>query len=404
MWFFLPCGDKRRLRYFPAVTYFLIGLNVALFFSLRPLGRIIVEQKLGLLPIDPSIGSIITSMFVHTNPIHLVWNMLFLGLFGPYVEDALGHFEYGLFYLGSGFAAALLHILMVVNFMPAATGWPVVGASGAIAGVLGVFAVRYFKSRIRVFWWGSFTLSAMLALSIWFLEQLIGGLASIVALISEGSLHNFVLNLQRIGIGEGVAYWSHIGGMGFGMLMAYLLGMWRDSQEIEVNSEKCAGGENAGGYLRARLESEPQNPDLHAALGKVHAMNDEADLAIAFYHRSIELCMDAGDLDKAVAIFAELKHFYSNAGLDLRSEYRLACYLSESGCCEAAIGLLLKIASTYAGRLEAEVSLLKAGDMYLSALGNKEEALKCYERFLEEYPQSSWRQKAEKRRAEILSK
>ena len=145
-----------------------------------------------------------TSMFMHAGWFHILGNMLFLWIFGDNVEDALGHVRYLLFYLLCGLGAAAAHILMSPDSL-----LPAVGASGAIAGVMGAYLVLYPRANIAVFiplffLLGTFSIPAIVLIGIWFLMQLFSGIASIG---------------YATGGGGGVAWWAHVGGFLVGMLL-----------------------------------------------------------------------------------------------------------------------------------------------------------------------------------------
>lgn len=157
--------------------------------------------------VDPAWITIFTSMFMHGGLLHIGSNMLYLIVFGNNIEDRLGHFRYLLFYLASGIAAALAHIASD----PAST-IPTLGASGAVAGVLGAYLVAYPHARIvnLVFLFYILTtveLPAIVVLGFWIVTQLLS------ANIGGGSQ-----------VGGGVAYWAHIGGFAAGIVLLFLLG------------------------------------------------------------------------------------------------------------------------------------------------------------------------------------
>jgi len=357
-----------------------------------PFDRQTALYSMGLIPSHPSISNILSSMFLHADVLHLGWNMLFLWLFGPNVEDALGCLEYAIFYFGSGFAAALLHVIVAQGFTPAAADIPMVGASGAIAGILGIFAVRFYRTRIRIWYlvffyllrWGTFTIPAWIGLGIWFAQQFVGGLRGIVA--------------PQLG---GVAYWSHIGGMLFGMALAYALRMGREGTKEYLMSDARIGLAqgttlDAVENLLSLLGRDPENPDAHQELARTYTMQQNPERAVAHYGKSIELYLQRGEREKAVESFAQLKQHYPNARLSLRSEYQLARYLLELNNHVPALLLLEGITDAYPMTPEAEMALMISGDIYLNVLGHPQGAVKCYERFLHEYPQSSYRAMVEK--------
>jgi membrane associated rhomboid family serine protease len=149
--------------------------------------------------------TIFTSMFMHGGVLHIAGNMLFLWIFGNNIEDAMGRVKYLLFYLGGGVAAALAQWAVHMN-----STVPTLGASGAIAAVLGGYALLYPKARVVtlifiVFFITVITLPALLVLGLWFLFQLLDA------------------SSQPLGGGGGVAYFAHIGGFLFGLLTVKLL-------------------------------------------------------------------------------------------------------------------------------------------------------------------------------------
>ena len=372
-----------------------------MFLLLFRLNRAAVINTFGLIPAHPTFRNMIVSLFVHASVYHLAWNMFFLWLFGPNVEDALGRLEYAIFYLGSGLAANLLHLVMVYG-SPAAATVPVIGASGAIAGTLGVFAVRFYKTRIKVFWcvgiliyplkWGTVTVPAMLGLGIWFVAQLAGGIRSI-AHPSAG----------------GTAYWAHIGGMVFGIALASALRMLSEGWKEYVMADAKTSIEHgttwdAAQNLRALLDRDPSNPEAHAELAKAYAIQNNRERAIPHYQRCIELCLGCGDREKAAAHYADMTRYFSDAELDLKSEFQLARYFMEIACYDPAMKLFQRIFFEHSGTPEAEVSLMKAADLLLDYLDEPQRAAWCYERFLCEYPESTYRAMVENSLSEARKK
>ncbi|MHB0914044.1 MAG: rhomboid family intramembrane serine protease [Armatimonadota bacterium] len=407
MFFLLPYGTDRRINRIPVVTYTLVAGNIALFILFLKFDRGLVLTQFGLNPSEPRFLQIISSMFIHASAMHLVWNVLFLWLFGPNVEDALGYAKYAGLYLGSGIAASLLHLSMSRAFIPGAEAIPVVGASGAIAGVLGAFAVRFYKTGVRVFWvvgiliyplrWGTLTVSAMAGLGAWFAYQFLGGVISVTYPLFSEQTHRLLLLL----FGSSIAYWSHIGGMLFGALAALALRMGlagtKEYLSEDARSSLASGTTwDAAEHYRALLAHEPENPEVHANLAKTYALQHDPERSVEHYEKSVQLHIKQGRCDKAVETFAELRRYYRNARLELRSEYQLAKYLADTDCYGPALQMLLDIVATYPDSPEAEVSLMKAGDLYLNKLANKSEALRCYGRFIAEYPHSPWRHTVEK--------
>ena len=217
MIFALPLYDDNPTQRPPYVTLFTIGACVGAFlWELQQSAH--VTRSYGMIPsvlfgytrLPPSLevvppwATLFTSMFLHGGWVHLIGNMLFLWIFGNNVEDALGRVRYLVLYLASGVAAALSQAL--VN--PASHA-PMIGASGAIAGVLAAYLLMYPRANVHVFIWVIIffrivTVPAWIMLGLWFAAQLLSGL---------GSAHATA----------GVAFWAHVGGFATGLVLVLLL-------------------------------------------------------------------------------------------------------------------------------------------------------------------------------------
>ena len=210
----IPIRDKIPSSSFPVVNTALIVLNVLVFFYEVGLGRETQEfiYNWGLIPAElgraglfGQIYPFFTSMFLHGGWLHVIFNMLYLYIFGDNVEDRMGHFKYLVFYLLAGLCAALAQVLINPS-----SSVPMVGASGAIAGVLGAYFVYFPKSRILtllpVFYFIQLVeIPALAFLLIWFIIQFLSGVTSML------------VSTQEVG---GVAWWAHIGGFAAGFILA----------------------------------------------------------------------------------------------------------------------------------------------------------------------------------------
>ncbi|MEE9224979.1 MAG: rhomboid family intramembrane serine protease [Bacteroidota bacterium] len=214
----IPLRGSIRSQTFPIFNISLIVVNVLIFVLVLLLGedRGTFFNTFGVVPANLtsalrgegaaslSIVPLFTSMFLHAGPIHLLGNMLFLWVFGDNVEDSMGHFRYLVFYVLCGVGATGVHIV----FAPFSEV-PVVGASGAIAGVLGAYILLFPHSRVLtlipiVFFFHLVKIPAWVFLGIWFVMQFFSGLFSIAG-PSAG----------------GVAWWAHVGGFASGAILLY---------------------------------------------------------------------------------------------------------------------------------------------------------------------------------------
>jgi membrane associated rhomboid family serine protease len=197
----IPLRDIIPSRTTPVVTITLIALNVLVFLYELSLGRAVDAFTLywGLVPAAFSWVTVFTSMFLHGGLMHVAGNMLYLWIFGDNVEDRMGHGRYLVFYILCGVAAALAQTITVPDSVV-----PMVGASGAIAGVMGAYFVLYPRSRIVTlipifFFIQIVEVPAIFFLGIWFLMQFVNGVGSIVSTGAGG-------------MAGGVAFWAHVAG------------------------------------------------------------------------------------------------------------------------------------------------------------------------------------------------
>ena len=221
-----PLRDENPSRSVPVVTRLLIALNAAAFVyelmlgpELKPFvfawGLVPARLTLALRYGEESAAvpalTLLTSMFLHGGWLHLVGNMWYLWIFGDNVEDRLGRGRFLVFYLVAGIVAALLQY--VLN---PASRVPTVGASGAIAGVLGAYLVAFPHARVVTLvplfpFFQVMALPAVLVLGFWFVMQFFNGALSLG--FSTG--------------GGGIAWWAHVGGFGFGIVAMWILGLGR---------------------------------------------------------------------------------------------------------------------------------------------------------------------------------
>jgi membrane associated rhomboid family serine protease len=218
----LPLRDDQTRYSTPWVTYFLIGLNLLIFLFEATLDPRSLNALIGTFGVVPShlaaflsgspkyplavvVLPFFTSMFLHGSWLHVIGNMWFLYIFGDNVEDYMGHFKYLMFYLLTGLLAMGTQVAVSLH-----SSVPTVGASGAIAGVLGAYFVLYPKSRVLT-WFFILVLwvPAWIILGYWFALQFLSG--------------ETALAVHRGNMG-GVAFWAHVGGFISGALLVKLFG------------------------------------------------------------------------------------------------------------------------------------------------------------------------------------
>lgn len=241
----------------------------------------------GLIPAHVRPLSLISYQFLHGGFFHLFGNLFFLFLAGPFIEDVWGRPLFGVFYLTAGAISGLMY---AVHYPSVEV--PLIGASGAVAGVMGAFLIRYWKTRIRFFYWfafvlsGTFTAPAWLMLPLWLARELLFAQAWDVMAPGSG--------------GGGVAHWAHVWGFGFGMLAAGVIGYFHveerfvhkkieskitllDNSGVESALDAAADGkhQHALQMLEQELAQNPQNIDAAVALWNLAVLIGQPQRAAA---------------------------------------------------------------------------------------------------------------------------
>lgn len=376
---------KNTIHNLPLATFAIIAANVFLtILASHDLQNTILDY--GIVPSQFRVGKLVTSCFVHGNFAHLAMNMVMLYVFGRDVERAIGRLEFMMFYIGSCFAASLLHIAIVLATLPP---WyadqAVVGASGAVAGIMGIHAVRFHR---KIFKFGGIEVQALFLIMCLLLLQLAFG---IVALYPDSILGHFVKN---------IAYWSHLGGFAFGIVVA-LLGNMALQGEREYLISNARKHYSDGNLLEAirnyenLLKYDPDNPLAYAEIGKMWAILEEEDQSLPSYQVAIELYISCGKEEEAIAVLEEMRRFWPQTVLSSATRFRLASYLEEAGQTERAIRIFSQIAIDDPESDEAQMSLLKIGQLQHSLLNDNHAAVKTLHAFIEQYPHSEWRKFAD---------
>lgn len=234
----VPLKDYNPIKVTPYVTYGLIALNLVIFIyelTLQNNGLSQFFEQWAVVPKQLSYSfdtgfappawsewdTLITAQFLHGGFLHVAGNMLYLWIFGNNLEEELGHVKFLFFYLICGALATLAQW-----FVDPLSAIPSLGASGAIAGVMGAYIFKFPQVRILTlipigFFITTFRIPAMLFLGFWFVEQALNGLMSLEA-------------AANVGMQGGIAYWAHAGGFLFGAVLGWMLGLFDENEPETV--------------------------------------------------------------------------------------------------------------------------------------------------------------------------
>jgi len=293
-------------------------------------------RKWGFIPAKQKTTALLTYMFIHGGLLHLLGNLLFLYLMGPFIEDVWGRPVYTAFYLIAGVVAALMYALHYPHF-----AGPLIGASGAIAGVMGAFLIKYWKTKINFFYWiffffrGTFEAPAWLMLPLWLLLEIFNA-KMIDAVNPDG--------------GGGVAHWAHVWGFVFGMVVA--LGLKRLKVEekyihpkieakikvddkglgvvVDAIQKKSAGkAEEAYALLLDEARKNPTCKNVVETLWDVGLGIGRIDEANRFFIKLIESEIRHDQMEDAVAHYLDLKAKTSQAMISHTYKFSLLKSLAE---------------------------------------------------------------------------
>ena len=309
-------------------------------------------RKWGYIPADRSLLALLTYMFIHGGWLHLFGNLLLLYITGPFIEDLWGRPIYASFYLVVGALSALMYASHYPNF----TG-PLIGASGAIAGVMGAFLINFYKTKINFFYWigfffrGTFEAPAFVMLPLWVLLEFFNA--------------NVVDSIQAEGSGGGgVAHWAHVWGFVFGVLVAVGMKHLKIAEKyihpkIEAKIQSDEGAidvvitamhkknmgriDEAYDILLEEAKKSPMRKDVVDALWDVSIEMGNGEEAAPFFIKLIENEVRHDQMDVAMKRFLELKSKFPQASIGPTYKLAMLRQLNGQGEREEAKRLAVEI-------------------------------------------------------------
>ncbi len=400
MFFFLPIGTTRPCWRAPWVTYLLILLNIVVFGIQIALGERMPE---GFVPAHPNPLMWVLATFMHGGLLHLAGNMLFLWLFATIAEDVLGPGVLLGFYFAANFGASLLHGLMGAVAAPGELEVPVIGASGAIAGIMGLASVCFMKTKVRVWYlvgllyiWrtGVAEIAAPVFLGLWAGWEVMQGLLLTAMQAQAGA-----------GIG-GVAHWAHVGGFAVGLAGALLLGLNRHVARTDAVEGRTVASSEFGVYeqrgdLEQMVQKTPDDAELWHALAQAREQSGSPEVARQAYAKSLELSLRQGNAGSAVAAWRALTEEGQSPDLPVELLFPLARALDECGQKEEAFHIYHDLALDGGAGPRTETSLVRAGEIALTLPAFKAEAATFFLRLMRDFAYGAWRDLALTRLSEL---
>lgn len=396
---FFPYGTQRRVVNVPYATYAIIGLNVLVWTACMFAGvqtcREVIWQKFGLVPARFHPYQLVTSLFLHDVPLplHLAGNMFFLWLFGRHVEDVLGWHLYLAAYIIGGVAAHALNIFVASQFSQVALGVSTIGASGALAAIMGIYAVRFYQTRTvallgvglppLIGWARRVLLPSVFAIAIWLGWELLQG----------------ALSMGSAGSG-GVAHWAHVGGVIFGVLAALAFGLNTEAQDMYEAANAYAlfrAGEwkRAAVYLEEVVKDEPDNADAYVKLATCYDVLRRRSRALRAYLKAIDLYRDTGDADMVLDTFSKLLRNHETDKISASEHARLARLFLRAHQYDDAARTFEALARVHPRAPEAERAVVEAARIWLRHLDRPDRALELFAVIQQQRPNSPWIQEVQ---------
>ncbi|MDH3214906.1 MAG: rhomboid family intramembrane serine protease [Candidatus Krumholzibacteria bacterium] len=387
--YYVPVGINAELRRFPAMTAAYTLICVAVFVLVRYLPRLVDVDfdRLIYVPAEPELVTAVGAAFLHYGYLHLLGNVIYLVLFGRYVEDRMGPALFAVVFLSSAAIGNYLQGVFNIQILDDST-LGIIGASGAVSGLLGAFSVRFVRSKLRIAYWafmplqaytraGTAEVPAVLAIALWFVLQIVRGLV-------------------QTGGGEAqVAHVTHIGGFLWGFLLAIIFGQYgqgkiesllRRGHRYLQKGEPYAA---QGAFIRY-LTYCPQDGRVYASLARAMVFSGNEQGAQKSYRKACEMLLDQQQRGECESLFQEALRGYSGFVLGSDHHLNLAFGLERNLKPELAVSAYENFEERYPLHAEAPFALLRAAGLYLHMFSNPVKAGHCYQRLIEKYPDDQW--------------
>lgn len=374
--YWLPVGTDARVRSTPWVTVSIVLLNLFIHgIVLASRGDAATLYALAFKAAEPSVGTALASLFLHADVLHLLGNLVFLSVFGPPLEARLGRVRFTIAYLACGWLSNLAQAAAILAWWPELTSVPIVGASGAISGLMGLFLVRLYYARLRFV---SFTM------------LLLQGVAkpaafSLPAFVGIGLWLGLTLVYQFVGIASETAYIAHLGGAAFGVVFGLAMGLVPEARlerHLAVGGRYADRGEwfAALGEYESYLAKEPSDPEALAQAARLQRVTHQVSQSGTRFREAIRQYLIRGDSRSACDLYEEMRRLLGGeVVLQPADQLRVARGLEEMGRPSEASRAYEAYGKHYPDRHLATLAMLKSADIQRRVLNNHGRARYIYE-------------------------
>ncbi|MBI4720630.1 MAG: rhomboid family intramembrane serine protease [Chitinivibrionia bacterium] len=387
--YYIPVGMDTEVRRPPSMTIFFSILCSVIFFSNKYLSESMPLNFMNLVYVPGQSGLLtaMTSAFLHLGHMHLIGNLIYLAFVGRYVEDRLGPVLFAVLFISSAWIGNVLQGVYNAHVLHRQVAG-IIGASGAVSALLGVFAVRFCAAKLKVAYWvfmplqaytkaGTVDVPAVLAVGLWFVIQAARGL------------------VQYGGGWENVAYVTHIAGFAWGFAVALAAGefgkgrmeaLWKKSRKMMERADYFGAQE----ALLKYIEKTPADGLAYASLARAQLLAGEKARARANYQRACETHLAGRQRGEAENAYREALRAFADFTLGPAQQIDLAFGLERSLKPDLALAAYGNFERCYPGHPEAPFSLLRTANLHWSTYSDAAQAARCYERLIDRYPEDSW--------------
>jgi membrane associated rhomboid family serine protease len=387
--YYAPVGVSVGIRRFPFMTHFYAGLCLVIFVLSHYMYDSLPVDLYALMYFPPGDGVVpaITAAFLHIGHLHIIGNLVFLFVFGRYVEDRMGPHLFTLIFISAAGIGNYLQGVFNIHVL-GNPNMAIAGASGAVSGLLGAFSVRFVLSNLRVAYWvflplqaytraGTVEMPAILAVVFWFLLQ---GFQSLVPLGGGSAQVAHITHISGFAVGAGIALFT--GQWGRGCVEA----MWQRARRHFENGEAYA----AQGEMIRYLTVHPDNPEGYAMLARAMVLSGNTEGAKKNYRQACHMLLDQLRRGECEDVFQEALRGFANFHLDPAYHLKLAYGLERSLKPKLAIRAYRNFERRFPLHKEAPFALLRAAHLYRSALQSTTSADACYRKLIDKYPDDLW--------------
>jgi membrane associated rhomboid family serine protease/outer membrane protein assembly factor BamD (BamD/ComL family) len=386
--YYMPVGIDAESRRFPVLTVLFSVLCTLIFFVNRyaPQSTAFDFNNFIYFPGFSGWPAAVAAAFLHYGYVHLIGNLVYLLLFGWYLEDRMGTLPFGLLFLGASLLGNVaqgwynLHVLHV--------NMGIIGASGAVSGIMGAALVRFYVSRVKIAYWvfmpllaynraGRVDVPIVFALVLWILLQIARGLA------------------QLEGTSLGVAYMTHLAGFAFGIAFTLATGGWKEarSEAFYVRAQRYL---RKGDFFGAQEEfshyvaTRPDDGDAHAQLARVQVQTGDEIGAKASYLKACEILLRSQDRSECEDVYAQALRGFPDFCLSPEPHLDMAYGMERNLKPELALKAYDNFARRYPRHKDAPFVILRAANLHANAFADPARAKRCYDSLIDQYPDDAW--------------